>query len=47
LGETNNATNFAKEALELPFLNEENKYLALMYLVEACCIIGDQKEVEF
>jgi hypothetical protein len=44
-GEINNTINYAKECLELPFINEENKYICLMYLVEAYCFLGNQKEV--
>jgi len=44
LGEINNTINYAKECLDLPFINEENKYICLMYLVEAYCFLGNQKE---
>lgn len=44
LSESNNAINFAKEAIDFPFTSDENKFCALMYLVEAYCSIGDHKE---
>jgi len=44
LGEINSAANFAKEALDLPFLSEENKFLCLMYLVEFHCTIGNNQD---
>jgi len=43
-GEINNTINYAKECLELPSLSEENKYICINYLVEAFCVIGNQKE---
>ena len=45
LSETNNAINFAKEAIDYAFTSDENKFCALMYLVEAYCSFGDHKEV--
>ena len=47
LGEINTCISFAREAIELPFISDENKYLALMYSVEAYCVLGDQKEVSY
>jgi len=44
LGEINSAANFAKEALELPFISEENKFLCLIYLVEYYCTTGSNHD---
>ena len=45
LGEINNTINYAKECLELPSITDETKYICLMYLVEAYCFLGNQKDV--
>ena len=45
LGEINNTINYAKECLELPSITDETKYICLMYLVEAHCFLGSQKDV--
>jgi len=44
-GEINNTINYAKSCLELIYVTDENKYICLMYLVEAHCLLGKQKEV--
>lgn len=44
LGEINNTINYAKECLELPSITDETKYICLMYLVEAYCFLGNQKD---
>jgi len=44
LGEINSAINYARDAISLPNQSEENKYLCLMYLVEAYCHLGNAKE---
>jgi len=43
-GEINNSINYAKSCLELIYVTDENKYICLMYLVEAHCLLGKQKE---
>lgn len=45
IGEINNAINYAKGCLDLNYVSDENKYMCFIYLVEAYCLLGKQKEV--